>query len=131
RNSPEAAGLPFAQVILHASFAGLAKQSPRLPTRARHHGDACKFSVGVLGAVASSKRLDEANDLAAFFEACLHERQVDEVGEQRISGDKDVSSGDEHADGATSEFQKETPQPFAVFFIQNGETRERASLAAV
>jgi len=87
--------------------------------------------VGVLGSVPSPESLDQANDLAAFLESRLEQGDIDEVGEDGIGRDEDVSSGDEKPKGALGEAGKELPQAISIRLRQDSEPGKWASLAPV
>src|SRR5437899_12635564 len=90
RNASEAAGFPLPQVVLDAAGTWVAKKAPRLPARFGKHRNVREFLMRILGTVASSKPMNDANDLPARLEAFFDERRVNQVRDQRIGGDKNV-----------------------------------------
>src|SRR6266852_2455240 len=79
RDSSEASRFPLAKVVLNPPLAWLAKQSPRLPTRPGHHSYIRKGLVGILRAIATAKRLHQANDLSTLLETSFNQRQVNQM----------------------------------------------------
>ena len=131
RGSPEAARTPLAQVVLHAALDRFAEQSPRLPTRSRHHADVRKFLVRVLRAIAAAQRLDDAHDLAALLEAHADERLVDEVRHHRVGGDEDMRPGHNDSDEECREALEEASYRITFASAQRGEAGQRLPLRAV
>ena len=130
-NAPQTARVPFAQVVLHSTFARFAKESPRLPRGARHHGYFRKFSVGILGTIPTTKSLHQPDDFTALFEAGLNHGQVDEMRKDRIGCDENVRAGRQNSQCTACKFTEEIPQCGAFFLLQNRKPGERAALAPV
>src|SRR5579872_2494066 len=79
RDATETTSAPFAEIVLHPTFARLAKQTPRFPTRLGHHRHFCELLMRVLWAIATTKCLYNANDFTALLKSGGNERLIDEV----------------------------------------------------
>ena len=85
----------------------------------------------ILWSVPATKRLHQANDLAAFFKPRLYQRHIYEVRQQRICCDENVPSRNQDPYGSGSEFGKKHAKGQTVCFVQDGESRKRTAFAAV
>lgn len=131
RGTPKAPGFPFSEVFGHAAFAGLSKQTPRLPRRARHDGDFGEFNVSVFGPVTSPKSLNQSNDFAPLFEPSLKKGAVHEVREKWICCDKEVGTRHEYVERALSKAPEELAEVVVVLRSQDSESRERTANAPI
>src|ERR1700682_486674 len=85
----------------------------------------------ILWSIPTTKRLHQSNDLAAFFEPGLYQRHVYEVRQQRIRRDENVPSRNQDPHGSGSELGKKHVKGRTIQFVQDGESRQRTSFAAV
>lgn len=97
RETPQAARLPLAKIILHPAPTGLPKESPRFPTGARHDGDIGKFFVGILWPVTSPESLDKTDNFSSFLETGFLQGSIYEMGEKGVSCNEYMSAGNENA----------------------------------
>ena len=107
RDAPQAAGLPFPQVVLHSTPTGLSKESPRFPTGARHDGDMRKFFMGILWSITTSESLDKTNNLPSFLETGLLQGRIHKMGEEGVGCNKDMPARDENAQNSYCPLCKE------------------------
>ena len=85
----------------------------------------------VLGAISTSERIDYSNDFSSLFETCCNHRLINEIRDEWIRGDKDVSTWNEQWHQQRSEALKEAPQRGAVVISQDCKSRDGLTLAAV
>src|SRR5579863_3175187 len=130
-NSAQASGFPFAQIVLYPPFARLAKKSPWFPRRARHHRNVGEFIVRILGPISSTQGLHQPYYFAPLFESDLHQRQINQMGQQRVCGDEKVRSRYENTKCALSEIVKELTQCPYLSLTQHREPRQRTPFTAV
>ncbi len=87
--------------------------------------------MSVLGAIPTAQGLNKPDDLTALLKASGHQRQIDEMREERIGRDDDVAARDEHAHRMAGELREECAKGRAIRLIEHCEARKRAALAAV
>jgi hypothetical protein len=85
----------------------------------------------ILRPVSAAQGLNEADDLPALLEARIQHWEINNMGEEGIRRDYNVTAGNKNAKRPTREFVKKRPKGRAIGIIQNRESWERASLAAV
>lgn len=81
--------------------------------------------MSVLGSVASTQGLYGSDDFPPLLEACIYERQVDEVGNERVCGYEDVCTRNERRHEQLCESGEERIEPVLVVVGQYGEPRKR------
>jgi hypothetical protein len=114
---------PLAQIVLHSSFAGLAKKTPRFPCGARHNRYFRELLMRVLGSIAAPKSLNEADNLSALFKPVLHKRNIDEVGEQWVRRDEHMATWNQDSQSSLRKLGEESPKVAALLVGENCESR--------
>jgi hypothetical protein len=130
-DSAQAAGLPFSEVVLNASFDGFSEEEPGLPHGTGHDADVGEFIVGVFGAVTAAHGHDETNDFPSSFESGSHEGVGDEIRKERIGCDANVSAWHEDGEKKACPGVEERDQSLKVGVAENGEPGEGGSAATV
>jgi len=95
-DTAETAGTPASKIVLYAPLDRLTKQSPRLPAGSRYDAHPGAFLLSVLGAIATTQRLYDSDNLATLLKPSGNERLVYEVGDDRSSGYENVRTWNEH-----------------------------------
>src|SRR5581483_7210505 len=82
---PEAARLPLAQIVLHATFGSLPEDHPRLPHRPRHNAYSIKLVMGVLWSIAAAHSHSETSDVPPKLQSAFTHCGTDDVAQKRIA----------------------------------------------
>lgn len=77
----------------------------------------------IFGTIAAAHRHRQPRDVAAELEAAFGHRIRNDVTEERIACDDDVSARDKYAAHGLAEPLEEYVQSFVVFLIENREAR--------
>ena len=83
--------------------------------------------MSVLRAIAAAERLHEADDLAALLEPGVDQRAMDDVGEQGIGRDDDVTARHEHAQRRARELREQRLRAQRRRVREHGEARQRTA----
>jgi len=79
--------------------------------------------LGILGAIATAKSVDRPNNLSSLLEAYFEKALVDEVGDQGISRNKDVTTWNQNTLSQKGKLMKQIPKTFLVLLSKDGEAR--------
>jgi hypothetical protein len=85
----------------------------------------------VLGSIPAPQRLDEPDNLASLLKAGVNERQIHQMREQWVCGNKDMAAWQQNPKHPLSKRRKKLPQAFPIFISKDGKARKRVPFAAV
>jgi hypothetical protein len=85
----------------------------------------------VLGSIPAAQRLDEPDNLSPLLEAGFEKRQIHQMREQWVCGNKDMAAWQQNPKHPLSKRRKKLPQAFPIFISKDGKARKRVPFAAV
>lgn len=85
----------------------------------------------VLGTITTAESLDQTDDLPTLLEPGLNHRNVNQVREQRIGRNHEVTTRHQDADGEVSKFHEKFLERGAIGSVKHGKTRHRAPFASI
>jgi len=129
--TPQASGLPLAQIILHPPFAWSSEKTPWFPAGARHDSHILKLFVCILGPVTAAQRLNQTNNLAPLLEASVHHCKVDQVRKKWVGCNEDVPARHKHSQDGLSPAREELAEVAPLFLAKDSEARNRPAYATI